>query len=176
MATSPMLGQITVVGFNFPPRGWALCDGQLLAISQNSALFSLLGTIYGGDGRTTFALPDMRGRAVMHWGTGPGLSSINIGQRLNKERHTLTTTEIPPHNHTYQVPVSTQGITTDEVNGNYLTTRANPSYAATPTPNQYYGNGEQTNPTGSSVNFSILQPYIVVYMCIALQGTYPSRT
>ena len=97
--SEPFIGEIRIFGFNFAPRGWALCDGQLLPISQNSALFSLLGTIYGGDGRTTFALPDLRGRAALHEGTGPGLSPRQLGQRSGSETNTLTVNQLPPHTH-----------------------------------------------------------------------------
>ena len=95
----PFIAQISLFGGNFAPRGWALCDGQLLPISQNTALFSLLGTTYGGDGRTTFGLPDMRGRALLHAGSGPGLSTRRIGQEGGNERVTLSIGEMPSHNH-----------------------------------------------------------------------------
>ena len=93
------LGSVDIVGFNFAPRSWALCDGQLLSISSNSALFSLLGTTYGGDGRTTFGLPDLRGRTPIHMGTGPGLSSRSLGAKGGTETNTLNVTQIPSHNH-----------------------------------------------------------------------------
>ena len=91
----PFIGQVIAFGGNFAPRGWAFCDGQLLAISQNTALFSILGTIYGGDGRTTFALPDLRGRATVHPGNGPGLSSRRLGEKGGSETNTLTTNQLP---------------------------------------------------------------------------------
>jgi len=96
----PFIGEISMFGGNFAPRNWAFCDGQLLAISQNTALFSLLGTIYGGDGRTTFALPDLRGRVPIHSGNGPGLSNYRVGQKGGTETVTLNVTQIPSHNHT----------------------------------------------------------------------------
>ena len=96
----PFIGEIAMFGGNFAPRGWAYCNGQLLAISNNDALFSLLGTIYGGDGRTTFALPDLRGRVPMHWGNGPGLSDYRIGQKSGSETTTLNVLQLPAHNHT----------------------------------------------------------------------------
>ena len=96
----PFIGEIKMVASNFAPRGWAFCDGQLLPIAQNTALFSILGTTYGGDGRTTFALPDLRGRLAMHAGTGPGLTSRRLGAKGGVEIVTLTTNEIPAHNHT----------------------------------------------------------------------------
>ena len=99
-ASEPFLGQIQPFGFTFNPRGWANCDGQLLQISQYSALFALLGTTYGGDGRTTFALPDLRGRVAIHTGTGPGLSPRSMGQRSGTEYNYLTVNQLPAHNHT----------------------------------------------------------------------------
>ena len=109
-ASDPFIGQIMVVGFNFCPRGWAPANGQLLPISQNTALFSLLGTNYGGDGRTTFALPDLRGRAVISMGQSPGMSNYRIGQHVGAETITLTTAEIPTHNH----PGNAHGTTSAE--------------------------------------------------------------
>ncbi len=102
--SDPFIGQIQTFGFNFAPRGWARCDGQLLPISSNSALFSLLGTTYGGDGRTTFGLPDLRGRAALHQGQGPGLSNRNLGQRAGAENTTLTVNQMPSHNHVQGAP------------------------------------------------------------------------
>ena len=98
-AQEPYIGDIKMVGFNFAQRGWARCDGQLLSVASNSALFSLFGTIYGGDGRTTFALPDCRGRALIHQGRGAGLSDRRIGQRMGQEAVTLSTTQMPSHTH-----------------------------------------------------------------------------
>ena len=103
----PFIGQIQAFGFNFAPAGWAHCNGQLLAISQNTALFSLLGTTYGGDGRTTFGLPEMRGRSIRHVGTGPGLSAVSWGQRGGATTATLIAANLPSHNHGVQVGVST---------------------------------------------------------------------
>lgn len=102
--TDPFLGEISWFAGNFAPRGWAFCNGQLLSIAQNTALFSLLGTIYGGDGRTTFALPDMRGRSPMHFGTGPGLSARQIGERGGTEANTLSVGNLPAHTHTITPP------------------------------------------------------------------------
>src|SRR5512137_2743840 len=96
----PFLAQIIMFGGNFPPLGWAFCDGQVLPIAQNTALFSLLGTTYGGDGRTTFALPDLRGRMPMAQGQGPGLSLRSLGESSGESQHTLSAAEMPPHRHT----------------------------------------------------------------------------
>ena len=98
--SEPFIGQITLVGFNFAPRGWAFCEGQLLSISQNTALFSLLGTTYGGDGRTTFGLPDLRGRVPIGPGTGPGLPSYSWGQKGGADREALAINQMPGHSHT----------------------------------------------------------------------------
>jgi len=105
--SDPFVGEIRMFAGNFAPRGWALCDGQLIAVSQNDALFSLLGTIYGGDGRTTFGLPDMRGRIPVNRGSGPGLTPRNIGSRTGDERVTLTTPELASHNHRFQASTNT---------------------------------------------------------------------
>jgi len=104
-ASEPFIGQVTHFAGNFAPRGWGFCGGQLLAISQNSALFSILGTTYGGDGRTTFGLPDARGRDMVHPGTGPGLSNIRLGERGGSETTTLTVNNLPSHSHTATSPI-----------------------------------------------------------------------
>ena len=100
--SEPFIGEIRMFAGSFAPRGWALCDGQLLAVSQNDALFSLLGTIYGGDGRTTFGLPDMRGRIPIHFGSGPGLTPRTLGNKFGSEHETLITNQLPSHSHTLQ--------------------------------------------------------------------------
>ena len=117
--SDPFIGQIMPVGFGFPPRGWALCEGQLLSISQNTALFSLLGTTYGGDGRTTFGLPDLRGRSMVSPGTGPGLPQIRWGEKGGAASHTLTAAQMPAHTHTFAPPGSSSAASTDTPTGNY---------------------------------------------------------
>ncbi|MCB0608794.1 MAG: phage tail protein [Lewinella sp.] len=172
----PFLGQIQPYGFNFPPRGWALCDGQLLAISANSALFSLLGTIYGGDGRTTFALPDLRGRAMMHQGQGPGLTTRPIGQKSGSETTTLAVSNLPAHNHPIQMPVNNASPNTDEPANAYLAAvQSGDSYQSAAGTNQFYGAFSSGN-SGGSIPFNNMQPYLVVSVCIALQGIFPSRS
>lgn len=174
MSLNPFIGQIQDFGFNFPPRGWALCDGQLLAISQNTALFSLIGTIYGGDGRTTFALPDLRGRSIVHSGTGPGLSTIRQGQRGGVENTTLTVNNIPP------LPVSVNlggGVGNESIGtGKYLAFNAlgESIYTAT-APNGASLNAGTATTGGAQQAFSNRPPYLGVNICIALVGTYPSR-
>ncbi|MEQ9406775.1 MAG: tail fiber protein [Fuerstiella sp.] len=168
--TEPFLGEIMMVGFNFAPRGWSMCDGQILPISQYTALFSLLGTTFGGDGRTTFGLPGMRGRTAVHVGNGPGLDPVTWGSRGGANRHTLTVQQMPSHNH------SIRGIDEDgnlsEPEGNYLPEKANGYHAGPPTVNM--GSQAVTN-NGGGQSFNIMQPYIGIYHCIATVGIYPSR-
>jgi microcystin-dependent protein len=167
----PFLSEIRIVGFNFAPRGWAFCDGQLLPINQNQALYALLGTMYGGDGRTTFALPDMRGRTPLHFGQGPGLSQRLIGSKAGTENHTLSVDEIPEHNHTLNA--SSQVGNTNLPGGNVM--------AATPA--QIYRNPTNLIPldsgsltsSGSGGSHNNMQPYLTLSFCIALQGVFPSR-
>ncbi len=169
----PFIGQIQLFGFNFAPRGWAFCEGQLLAISQYSALFSLLGTTYGGDGRTTFGLPDLRGRVPISPGTGAGLSNYSWGQRGGQERVTLNINEIPSHTHTLMA-------------SNAAGTASNPSnmlLADTGALDKEYGTGTLTamnnqaiSQSGGNQSHSIQQPYLAVYYCIALVGIFPSRS
>lgn len=166
------LGQIIAVGFNFPPNGWALCNGQLLPISQNSALFSLLGTMYGGNGVTNFALPDLRGRVVVGVGQGPGTSNINQGEMAGIPSLTLTASQIPP----LPLMVSTSaGTLQAPVAGAYLaqSNQRDAQYVAasgagTPVPlGGSISNGSQSVP--------VMQPYLGLNYCIALQGVFPSR-
>jgi len=157
---------------NFAPRGWAFCDGQLLAVSQNDALFSLLGTIYGGDGRTTFGLPDLRGRIPAHAGHGPGLSERRLGAKLGTEKETLTVNQLPSHTH------PARGST-----GNGLDPNPQGNVLASSTVLEPYFNGPQdTNMASSSItnvggsrSHTNLMPYLCVHFIIALVGIYPSR-
>jgi microcystin-dependent protein len=162
--SEPFLGELKIVAFNFAPRGWAFCDGQILPISQNQSLYSLLGTMYGGDGRTAFALPDLRGRAAVH--AGP---TITQGQKPGQETHTLTTGEIPAHTHTAKG--STAGATTGSPAGGYLAAAVN-----------VYGSPAGTTlepstlgPAGGGAAHNNMQPSLVLRYCIALQGLFPSR-
>ena len=170
----PFLGQIQAFGFNFAPRGWALCDGQLLSISSNNALFALIGTFYGGDGRTTFALPDLRGRTPIHFGTGPGLTNRVIGQRAGAETNTMTIQEMPAHNHILRGAAEGN---TDDPNGNYIAGVGTNAFSTTPgdvaDPESVGING--LNSTGGGQAHNNMQPYLVVNYCIALQGIFPPR-
>lgn len=167
----PFIGQIQIFGFNFAPRGWALCDGQLLPISQNTALFSLLGTTYGGDGRTTFALPDLRGRVPVHVGNGPGLDTISWGEKGGQIQSQLTVANLPSHSHALN---GTNG-TADQAQpgGNALAQSSEDQYAAA-APGDAMRAGSVGN-TGGNQAFNIRNPYLGIYYSIALQGIFPSR-
>jgi microcystin-dependent protein len=173
--SQPFLGEIRMVGFNFPPRGWALCNGQLMAISQNSALFGLLGTTYGGDGQTTFALPNLQGRVPIHAGTGPGLSPYVQGQVGGNEAVTLLTTQIPAHNH--GVNANAAGGTQASPVGGYPaieSTGTSMDYSAS-APNQGPMNAGMIAPAGGNQAHENRQPYLCVNFIIAMQGIFPSR-
>ena len=182
--SEPFLGEIRMFGGNFAPRGWAFCDGQLLPISSNSALFSLLGTTYGGDGRTTFQLPDLRGRVPMHAGNGPGLSTRPLGSKAGAETTTLNVPQLPSHTHT--TPASSTGLNavaspadTSNPTGNTLA-MANIYKAEAPSVSLNAGSVDDvaantTGETGASSAHNNMQPYLTVYFIIALQGTFPSR-
>ncbi|HWA63241.1 MAG TPA: tail fiber protein [Caulobacteraceae bacterium] len=178
---TPYLGEIKITSFNFAPKGWALCNGQLLPINQNQALFSILGTTYGGDGRVTFGLPDLRGRVPVHVGSG-----IILGERLGEEFHTLNISELPQHTH------FVRGLTADAATGAPGRKPDNTKYLAeahaavgttTTTPAQIYGSGgvsgsmDPTSVTflGGNQPHNNLQPYLVLNMVIALQGVFPSQ-
>ncbi len=170
--SDPLIGEIQMFAGNFPPRNWAFCDGQLLAISANTALFSLLGTTYGGDGRTTFALPDLRGRVPIHEGQGPGLSNYLIGQRGGLENVTLNANELPSHTHT------ANGNT---ANGSTPNPQNN-TWAAQPSLLQYSPPGTAAamkstaiENTGGSQPHNNIIPFQAVNYVIALFGIYPSR-
>jgi microcystin-dependent protein len=174
-SSEPFIGQIIMFGGNFAPRGWAKCEGQLLPISRYSALFSILGTTYGGDGRTTFGLPDLRGRVAIGDGNSPGLSDYRLGSKGGSENVTLTTNQIPSHNHSYTndvVKISPMPATSSQPTG-YLGATNNLNIFANPSGGNASNN---TNNTGGQQSFDIRQPYQTVNYIIALQGTFPSRS
>jgi microcystin-dependent protein len=168
--TEPFLGEVRLLGFNFPPVGWATCDGQIMSIAQNTALFSLLGTTYGGDGVTTFALPDLRGRYPMHQGSGPGLTPRTMGETAGVEAVALLPGNSPPHSHT--VAASTSATTKNPTNALPAVTGAGSSYGTV-------GNAQMSPAMvaggGSSVPHQNMPPYLVLNWCIAVQGIFPSR-
>jgi microcystin-dependent protein len=168
---TPFIGEMIWVPYNFAPRGWASCDGQLLPISQNTALFSLLGTTYGGDGITTFALPDMQGRVMINAGQGAGLSLYGQGQAGGESAHTLTQNEMPVHSHVFQASTATGTVTTPSGN----------LYAASASGKQYGQNPAATMSalsvagTGGGQPHNNMMPYGTLNCIIALQGIFPAR-
>ena len=174
--SDPFLAEIIMFGGNFNPRGWAFCDGQLLPISQNTALFSLLGTTYGGDGRTTFALPDMRGRVPIHPGSGPGLSTYRLGEKGGVEDVTLNTTQIPAHSHTGHMRANSGGNDSEDPTGGSLAEAAANIYNTTAPDVNMIGGSVQTDNTGGSQSHTNIQPFLCVNFIIALTGVFPSRS
>jgi microcystin-dependent protein len=162
----PFLSEIRIFSFNFPPKGWALCNGQLLPINQNQALFALLGTTYGGDGRVTFALPNLQGRVPIHTGSGH-----TLGERAGEEFHTLSTAELPAHTHTLKAASNPAATGTPDA-GAYLAREANTYHAASSL--VAMGPGAVTTVGGSQPHPN-MQPFLVLSFCIALQGIFPSQ-
>lgn len=175
--SDPLLGQMMLFGGNFCPRGWATTNGQLLAINSNQALFSLLGTMYGGDGRTTFGLPDLRGRAPISVGQGPGLPNYTQGQKGGSETFTLTLNQLPSHTHTGTMRASTQTGNSANPNNNVLA--VNPGgdqmYHVDASTNNMAADSLAINNTGGSQAVNKLSPFTTLQWCIALQGVFPSR-
>jgi microcystin-dependent protein len=165
--SEPFLGEIRMFGGNFAPRGWAFCNGQTLSIAQNTALFSLLGTTYGGNGQTTFALPDLQGRVPMHWGQGSGLSSRSLGEQDGVEAVTLTQQQLPAHTHTLNG--STGAVNTTRPT-NAIPAKGG-SYTTAPPDTQ------MASPAvvGNNLPHGNMQPSLAVSFIIALEGIFPSR-
>ncbi len=177
--SDPYIGEIRPVGFNFAPVGWALCDGQLLPISQNTALFSILGTNYGGDGRSTFALPDLRSRIPLHadnGNAGPGLSPVYLGENLGAETVTLLVSEMPYHNHV-PAAVDGEGTTDSPANATWASPHtgraADRTYATSGSPQPMAATA--LGAAGGGQPHNNLSPYLVINFIIALQGVYPPR-
>jgi len=168
--SEPFLAEIRMVGFNFPPRGWATCDGQLLPINQNQALFSLLGTTYGGDGRVTFALPDLRGRTPIHF-DGGGAPQHILGQKGGEETHALRTDEMPSHRHTLRAS-NTGGNSATPLN-NVFANAGTDVYAPAQSLVQLAAGAVAS--VGGGQGHQNMQPFLVVNFCIALMGLFPSR-
>jgi microcystin-dependent protein len=165
----PFLAEIIMFGGNFAPRGWALCDGQLLAINEYQALFSLLGTTYGGDGRTSFGLPDLRGRVSIHPGSGPGLTTRQLGQKGGTENNTLTTAQLPAHNHA--LAAKEEGNAADP-SGTFIAGTGSNAFGTTADRTM---NAAAISNTGGGQSVNNIQPFQCVNYIIALQGVFPSR-
>ncbi len=171
--SEPFLAEIRIFGFDFAPRGHAKCDGQILPINQNQSLFSLLGTTYGGDGRTSFALPELRGRAPIHKGTAPGGSSHSLGQKSGQQTHSLSVAEIPAHNHNV---VGQSGNANSNVATGRLFSRAPQNqYRGAQAASEVNMNAASILNAGANQGHNNMQPYQVLNFCIALQGLFPSR-
>lgn len=171
----PFVAEIRAFPFNFAPRGWAWCDGQLLPLSQNTALFSLLGTTYGGDGKSNFALPNLNGRAAMHPGQGPGLSLHDLGEQGGEETVTLLQSEIPSHSHVV-ITSQEEGESRRPVAGHYVAKSApGARFAPTGTPSVPMA-PTAMSVAGSGLPHNNMMPYLTFYYAIALQGVFPPRT
>ncbi len=177
----PFVGEICCFGFNFAPRGWAKCDGQLLSISQNDALFSIIGTIYGGNGTTDFALPDLQGRVAMHWGSSPGFDT-KIGEAQGTSTVTLTTNQMPQHTHT----ITAVSIPSDGADERKAVATSTAFIAASRPPNRPWQKPAEAissafstkaiSVAGGSRPHQNMQPFLVLNFCIALIGIYPTRS
>jgi len=177
--SSPFIGEIRAFGFQFAPVNWAFCNGQLLPIAQFDALFALLGTIYGGDGTTTFGLPNLQGNVPMHWGNGPGGFNTTIGQTQGTTTHTLTVAETPAHTHTVTaMELSPGGVVerTPVPNSNAWLSDSAPGgiWSSTPTLDTQLS-GSTLAPAGGSQPHENMQPYLAINFCICLSGIFPSR-
>lgn len=173
----PFVAEIRIFPFTFAPTGWAFCDGQIMPISQNTALFSLLGTVYGGDGKSTFALPDLQGSAAMHPGQGPGLSLYDLGQIGGSETVTLLVSEIPAHTHAVGRALADAGNTVSPANAVWAQAGAGRGAAALYRDGSPTGqvNIQSLNVTGGGLPHNNMQPYLTLNFCIALQGVFPQR-
>jgi microcystin-dependent protein len=170
--TDQFIGEIRMFGFNFPPKGWAFCSGQLLPLSQNTALFSLLGTMHGGDGKSTFALPDLQNSAPMHQGQGSGLSIRTVGAMGGTETVTLLQSEIPAHTHQARATSTPADVSSPTATTPLARSTGKTAYAASDGSNQPL-HPSAVAPAGGDLPHTNLMPYLVMNFCIALQGVYP---
>jgi microcystin-dependent protein len=171
----PFVAEIRIFPFNFAPKGWAFCNGQLMPLSQNTALFSLLGTTYGGDGKSNFALPDLEGRAPMHPGQGPGLSLHDLGESGGSETVTLLESEIPSHTHTFRASNQTADI--QEPTAGTVVAAPSGALPMAASNNPLTSMAFQAlAPAGGDQPHNNMMPYLTCNFCIALQGVFPPRT
>jgi microcystin-dependent protein len=174
--SEPFIAEVRIFAGNFAPRNWAFCDGQLLPVAQNTALFSLIGSTYGGDGRTTTGLPDLQGRAPMHPGRGPGLTSRRLGQKLGTETVTLSELQIPSHSHTLRVHAGGSIPVGPSVTASLANSRTINAWQTNTTANLVTMAPETLSNTGGGQSHTNVQPYLTLNFIIALQGLYPSRS
>ena len=183
MSTEPFIGEVKLLGFNFPPLGYMTCQGQILSISAYTALFSLIGTTYGGNGQTTFALPDLQGRMPIGQGHGPGLPAFTMGEAAGMTNMSLKTDNLPQHVHTLmsmhvQVKASSATATEQSADGTYPATTVAAAYSENFTQNLYTGGTQVSGTTdisGSGMPFSIANPFLCMNFSIAVEGIFPSR-
>jgi len=173
---NPFLAEIRIFPFNFPPKGWAFCDGQILPLSQNTALFSLLGTTYGGDGKSNFALPNMQGNAPMHPGQGPGLSLHDLGETGGSDTVTLLESEIPSHSHSLNANAFPATLGLGSATAAIAHSQGGNAFIANTTQNIVQMSDQTIAPAGGDQPHNNLMPYLTLNFCIALQGVYPPRT
>lgn len=172
----PFVAEIRIFGFNYPPTGWAFCDGQLLPLSQNTALFSLLGTTYGGDGKSTFALPDLQGNAPLFWGQSQGGSLYDLGQTGGSETVTLLQSEIPLHTHQLRADTADNADTNvASPSASYAQSTGGTLYQDNPANPDTFLNPLATQLVGASFPHNNMMPYLTLNFCIALQGVFPAR-
>jgi microcystin-dependent protein len=174
--SDPFVAEIRIFPFNFAPTGWAFCDGQLMPISQNTALFSLLGTTYGGDGKSTFALPNLQGMAAMHPGQGPGLSQRFLGEEGGEQSVTLIQSEMPTHTHTMNATTSPSSTTLPDATTSFGRSGGGSFYKQTPFGALAQFGQPDLPPAGGSLPHNNMQPYLTLNFCIALQGIFPPRS
>lgn len=183
MSSEPFIGEVKLLGFNFPPVGYMTCQGQLLSIASYTALFSLIGTIYGGNGQTTFALPDLQGRIPVGQGQGPGLPAYTIGEAAGSVSMGLKTENLPQHIHTpgnihVQQKVNSGNAGENSPEGNYAATTGSAAYSDSPGNNLFFGASSISGTTdiaGANLPFSILNPFLCMNFSIAVEGIFPSR-
>jgi microcystin-dependent protein len=172
----PFVAEIRILPFSFPPKGWAFCDGQILPLSQNTALFSLLGTTYGGDGKSNFGLPNMQGNTPMHPGQGPGLSLHDLGEIGGSQTVTLLESEIPSHSHSLMANAIAGNVNAPSSGVSLARSRNANAYQSNVTQNLVLMADQAVTPAGGDQPHNNMQPYLTLNFCIALQGVYPPRT
>ena len=177
-AQDPMLGQVTAFGFNFCPRGWASADGQFLPISQNQALYALYGTTYGGNGTTTFAIPDLRGRRSIGDGNSPTAGNYVLGQKAGSTSFTLSVPQLPAHTHTGTIGASTTAADSNiPVRNSFAASTGTNAYLdGNPAANNMHPDLVRMDNTGGSASVNKVSPYVAINWCVALQGVFPSRS